>query len=216
MIPLAESLKDSLTIQSLVELAKSSGGYITGTIPESCDGKFYNTAVLVGSDGLVGFYRKIHLPNYEKRFFTAGDSIKTFDCKQATIGIMTCFDCWFAPLAAEMKQQGAEIICHSSNFGADVTPKVIPVRALENQCFVVSCNRIGVELFDGQPDYYRGESQIVSPDGKILFKAADEEVLAFVDINIDEADKPAFASLICDAFVSEHNKYTITLRNEPI
>lgn len=104
-----------------------------------------------------------------------------------------------------------DVICHSACFGGTITPTIIPIRAMENQCFYISCNRIGAELFNGKPDSYRGESQIVSPDGKILAKAGNKESLIFIKIDLSEVNHPAFGSLVTKNFISEHNKYEINI-----
>lgn len=212
LIPFAENLNDSYTVNYLTGLMKDCGGYITGTIPELSENKLYNTSIVVGAEGLVAFYRKIHLPEYEKRAFSAGNKAVSCQCKEAKVGLTICFDAWFAPLSSKLKEQGAGIICHSACFGGAITPAIIPIRALENQCFYISCNRIGTELFDGKPDAYRGESQIVSPDGKVLVKAGKEEQFSIIDIDLSEVNHPAFGSLILKDFVSEHSKYNIEIK----
>lgn len=211
LIPFAENLEDSYTVNYLTELMKECGGYITGSIPELCNEKLYNTSIMVGAEGLVASYRKIHVPPYEKRAFESGNKIVSCSCKDTKVGLSICFDAWFAPLSSSLKLQGAGIICHSACFGGKVTPTIIPIRALENQCFYISCNRIGTELFSGKPDSYRGESQIVSPDGKVLIKAGNEELLSIIDIDLSEINNPAFGSLITKDFLPEHKKYTIKL-----
>ena len=212
LIPFAENLNDSYTVDYLTQLMKKCGGYITGTIPELYENKLYNTSILVGTKGLVASYRKIHLPNYEKRAFTEGSKAVSCNCNNAKIGLTICFDSWFAPLSSKLRLQGAEIICHSACFGGEVTPKIIPIRALENQCFFISCNRVGTEMFDGEPDSYCGKSQIVNPDGKILIKADNEEVLSIIDIELSEVNNPNFGSLILNDFISEHKKYDIKIK----
>lgn len=211
LLPFAEHLENSATVHDLTQLMQRHGGCITGTIPEWSDGKLYNTAIVVGAEGLLAAYRKIHLTDYEKRAFTAGDEIVTFDCGTAKVGLTICFDCWFAPLTSKLKTGGVEIISHSACFGGEVTPTILPIRALENQCFVISCNRTGSELFDGESELYRGESQIIDPDGKILVKAGNKEQLAIVDIDVSKVNHPDFGSLITKDFVAEHKKYSITI-----
>lgn len=212
ILPFAESLNDSITIRSLASfLADSGNGYITGTIPELDNGVLYNTSILVGASGLVASYRKIHLPDYEKRFFESGDVAAVHDGMQARIGLTVCFDCWFPQHTSMLKSQGVEVICHSACFGGPVTPTIIPVRALENQCFYISCNRIGEEYFDGELESYRGDSQVVGPDGEILIKAGGEEALDFVEIDLARVNKPEFGSLITKSFQAEHGKYRIGL-----
>lgn len=212
LIPFSEDLENSYTVKYLSELMKDCGGYITGTIPESYGNLLYNTSILVGTEGLVASYRKIHLPDYEKRAFTAGNKAVSYNCSGAKVGLTICFDAWFAPLSSKLKLQGVDVVCHSACFGGIITPTIIPIRALENQCFYVSCNRIGTELFNGQPDSYRGESQIVSPDGKILVKAGSEELLSIIDVDLSEVNKPAFGSLISKDLISEHAKYEIKMK----
>lgn len=212
IIPFAENLNDSYTVDYLTQLMKKCGAYITGTIPELCDNRLYNTSIIVGAEGLVSSYRKIHLPDYEKRAFTEGDKVVSCSCNNTKIGLTICFDAWFAPLSSRLRLQGAEIICHSACFGGAVTPTIIPVRALENQCFFISCNRIGIEMFDGELESYCGKSQIVNPDGKVLVKAENEEALSIVDIELSEVNNPNFGGLITKDFFSEHKKYEVKQR----
>lgn len=207
----AENLTSSPTIDLLTKLAQRCGGFISGTIPEIDNNILYNTSVLVGPNGLAGYQRKIHLPEYEKRVMSSGTEIQTYQAGKARIGMMVCFDCWFAPLSSKLKILGAEIICHSACFGGEVTPRILPIRALENQVYVISCNRIGTELFNGEPDSYRGESQIIDPDGNLLIKAGNNEQLTFIDIDLNRVNHPQFGSLIAKDFVSEHHKYQINL-----
>ena len=211
LMPFAENMNNSYTVHYLTQLMKKCGAYITGTIPEIYENKLYNTSILVGAEGLVASYRKIHLPDYEKRAFTEGDKTVSCNCNNTKIGLTICFDSWFAPLSSKLRLQGAEIICHSACFGGEVTPTIIPVRALENQCFYISCNRIGIEMFDGEPESYCGKSQIVNPDGKVLIKADNEETLSIIDIELSEVNKPNFGSLILKDFISEHKKYDIRI-----
>lgn len=210
ILPFAEDLNDSQTVRYLTRLLTETGnGYISGSIPEVDNGVLYNTSILVSAEGLVASYRKIHLPDYEKRFFRAGSKAVVHQGKQAQIGLTVCFDCWFPQHTSMLKSEGVEVVCHSACFGGPVTPTIIPIRALENQCFYVSCNRVGEEYFDNELETYRGESQIVGPDGEVLAKAGREEALDFVEIDLTRVNKPSFGSLITKDFQSEHNKYTI-------
>lgn len=212
ILPFVEDLRDSPTVDFLSNLlAETRNGYISGTIPEIDQGVLYNTSILVGAQGLVASYRKIHLPDYEKRFFQAGDTAVVFPSNHGNIGLTVCFDCWFPQHTSLLKLQAVDVICHSACFGGPVTPTIIPIRALENQCFYISCNRIGEEYFDGELEAYRGESQLVNPDGEVLAKAAKEEALILVDIDLNEVNRPDFGRLITKDFQSEHEKYNIQL-----
>ncbi len=211
LLPFGEDLSNSPTIKFFTQLMQRCGGYITGSIPELYDGKLYNSSILVGRDGLVASYRKIHVTDYEKRAFTAGNEPIWGQCGDAKVGLTICFDAWFAPLSSLLRNQGVAIICNSANFGGEVTPTIIPIRALENQCFYINCNRVGTEFFEGEEEAYRGESQIVSPDGKVITKADNKESLRIIDIDLAEVNHPAFGSFITKDFVTEHNKYRVEM-----
>jgi predicted amidohydrolase len=214
LLPFAEDLSNSPTVRFFTQLMQRCGGYITGGIPELYNGSLYNSSILVGAEGLVSSYRKIHVTDYEKRAFEAGSEVIWGQCEDAKVGLTICFDVWFAPLSSLLKAQNIDIICNSANFGGDVTPTIIPVRALENQCFYINCNRVGTELFEGEEEAYRGESQIVSPEGKVLAKADNREALTIIDIDLAEVNHPAFGSLITKDFVSEHRKYRLEIQGE--
>lgn len=211
IIPYVEILDSSKTVQFLQSLCLKYGGAITGTIPELYGEKIYNTAILVDKTGLVGMQRKIHLTEYEKHIFTAGSSLDVFTFKGVKIGLMSCFDAWFAPLSSKLKLMGAQILCSSSCFGGEVTPKIMPVRAIENQCFVINCNRVGVEEFDGVEVSFIGNSQIIDPDGNCLAEANQDEVMTVVEVDLDRVDNPDFGSQICKNFEREHHRYAIDL-----
>lgn len=67
-------------------------------------------------------------------------------------------------------------------------------------------------MFDGEPDAYRGESQIVNPDGNVLIKGGKEEQLSIIDVDLSEVNHPAFGSLVMKDFASEHSKYNIEIK----
>lgn len=211
---MGEYLDDSPTVKALTEIAASCGGAILGSIPELADDVFYNTGVLVNASGLLGSQRKIHLPDHEKKVFTCGNSITAFSVEKTKIGIMTCFDCWFPAFGALLKQQGVGIFCVPSSFGGAATPTILPIRARENQVFVVNCNRIGKEHIEGVEERFRGQSQIISPDGEPLALGGDDEMLAFVTIDMAAVKHPAFVSSFCRDVAKEHAKYNVQLSCE--
>lgn len=208
----AEALTESSTVKALREIAGCCGGTIVGTIPEIDNGTLFNTAVVVNGSGLSGVQRKVHLTDYEKRCFSPGDAIQVIDVSGVGVGIMTCFDSWFPAFGAMLKQGGAEVFCVPSSFGGPVTPTILPIRARENQVFLINCNRIGEEVIGGVVEPFCGGSQIVSPDGEVLAEAGGEEELVFIEVDIEENRRPAFGSLLCADFPGEHARYNIDLR----
>ncbi|HXF06217.1 MAG TPA: nitrilase-related carbon-nitrogen hydrolase [Blastocatellia bacterium] len=202
------------TTDLLHQLAAERGIHIVIGLPERATDGIYNSAVLVGPEGVMGVYRKAHLFSDEKDWFRPGDvGFPIFEVRGAKVGLLVCFDHLFPEAARTLALAGAEIICHPSNL---VLPELgqltTRVRAIENRVFWILANRIGVEeraltSTSDRPSEgsrpltrkltYTGCSQIIAPDGKILHRApAQEETLAVVTID------PAQAT---DKFVTPRN-----------
>ena len=86
------------------------------------DGRFYNSAAVINSDGtLMPPYRKVHVPYdplfYEKNYFFPGDSYCVYDTTYAKIGILICYDQWFSEPARIEALMDAEIIFYPTAIG---------------------------------------------------------------------------------------------------
>jgi predicted amidohydrolase len=186
----AEAL-DGPSVRALAGMARDHGCHLVAGLPEAAGDRFYNSAVLVSPAGLVGCYRKVHLFNEEKRFFSPGESLlPLFDLGGVNVGLLVCFDHMFPEAARTLALQGAQVICHPSclvlpEYGQLTTR----VRALENRLFWVLANRHGCEDRGGVRLVYTGCSQVVAPSGEILARAgAAEDALTVVDIDPRQAD----------------------------
>jgi predicted amidohydrolase len=183
---LAEPVPDGPTTRRLCEVAQARSMHIVAGLPEQDGDRYYNSAVVVGPNGLLGRYRKTHLFFEETRWFTPGDTgFQVWDLGVATIGVMVCFD-WFYPEAARtLTLKGAEIICHPANLVLPYCPDAMVTRCLENRVFCITANRVGSERRLGKQRLtYIGRSEIVGPTGQILHRApADREELAVVEID---------------------------------
>ncbi len=153
--------------------------------------KYYNTVVLIGPKGLIGKYRKLHLPFLGiDRFVDPGDQpLKVFETGVGRIGMNICFDIRMPESARVLTLLGAESIMLPTNWpkGADLVPKyVINTRAYENRVNVIAVNRVGKERgFE-----FIGQSKIVDYSGKTLVEANSlEEEIIFATIDLDGARK---------------------------
>lgn len=188
---LSEKVPDGPTTKALMEVAKRKDLYIVGGIAEEADGRIFNSAVFVGPEGFIGVYRKTHLFFEEKLYFEQGNTgFRVFETDIARVGIMVCFDWFFPESMRTLALKGAQIICHPANLVLPYCPNSMPVRCLENRVFAVTANRIGVEeRRPGKALRYIGLSEVVSPDGEVLFRAKeDAEVLYTTEVNLKEAD----------------------------
>jgi predicted amidohydrolase len=159
-------------------------------LSEKAEAIIYNTAVFVGPEGLIGKYRKMHLPTHsvfeEKRYFRPGYQTAVFDTALGKIGLIICYDIFFPELIRLMRLKGAKlIICISASPSTRRTffETLTIARAMENTAFLAYVNLVGIE--DGLQ--FWGGSRIVGPSGKVLAQAKyDEE--DFVICNVDYAD----------------------------
>ncbi len=183
---LSETIPGGYTTEVLSELSNKRGIFIAAGLPEKSGNKFYNSAVFIGPDGLIGVYRKTHLFFEEHLYFTPGDTgFKVWDTEIGRIGIMICFDWLFPESTRSLALLGAEVIVHPSNLVLPFCPDAMPVRCLENMVYSVTANRIGTEnRKEGQSLTFIGKSEIVSPKGNILIRAPeDKEGLMVTDID---------------------------------
>ncbi len=185
---LSQPIPDGEVVTGLVKYARETGSYVAAGLPERAPGGPYNSAVLVGPEGLVSLYRKAHLFYREKGWFSPGDTpFQVVEMRGARVGLLICFDHLFPEAARTLALKGAEIIAHPANLvlpgAAQLTMRV---RALENRVFTVTANRIGSETRGGMALTFTGRSQIVSPAGEVLASSPPDTEEAVV-VEIDPA-----------------------------
>ncbi|MGW5152442.1 nitrilase family protein [Rhodococcus koreensis] len=113
----AESVPSGPSTQAWCDIARARNLYIVAGILESEGVTLYNSAVLVGPDGVVGKYRKTHLWEREKLFFTAAsEGFPVFDTKIGRIGMFICYDLWFPEVTRILAVQGADVLCTPTNW----------------------------------------------------------------------------------------------------
>ena len=174
-----------------IQTALQGGGlYVVLGFAERVGGNLYNSALLIGPRGPLGLYRKTHLFFEETLWFSPGNTgFQVWDIGTAKVGIMVCFD-WFYPESARtLALNGAEILCHPSNLVLPYCPDAMVTRCLENRVFTVTANRIGLEERGGKPPLrFIGMSEVVAPNGQILFRAPESETSLYAcDIDIAQA-----------------------------
>jgi predicted amidohydrolase len=172
---LAEGIPSGATTRALKKLAEERNVYLVAGIAEEADGKFYNSAVLVSPSGEVNVYRKAHLFNEEKRWFTPGNTpFEVYDIGLAKIGMMICFDWFFPEVTRILSLKGAQIICHPANLLLPYCQNAMVTRCLENRVFAITCNRTGIEERSITNSLrFTGKSQIVNPEGTVLTQAGE-------------------------------------------
>jgi predicted amidohydrolase len=186
---LAETIPGPST-KTMETVAKKANAYIVFGMPELSQrtrATIYNTAVLVGPEGLVGKYRKMYLPTHsvfeEKRYFRPGYQASALDTELGKIGLVICYDIYFPEVTRLTRLKGAQlIVCISASPGVRRAffETLTMARAIENTAFLAFVNLVGIE--DGLQFF--GGSRVVGPNGKVLVNARyDEEDLVMCDID---------------------------------
>jgi len=150
----------------------------------------YNAAVLVGPNGLIGRYRKAHLPGLGlDRLVAHGDTpFSVHETPVGRIGMAICYDIRFPEPARVLALQGAEIIAFPSNWPVVervAPPSTIPevltrARAIENRVHLAVADRAGAE----RGSRFLGRSQLVDVLGTVLAEAGAEEALLYADFDL--------------------------------
>ena len=161
--------------------------WVGGTFPQTGDGPLpYNTFVLAGPDGTTHRYRKIHRFGYggEDRVFDAGDQLVTVTIGDLRVTLFVCYDLRFAD---EFWQVAADtdVYLVPANWPAARSAhwgQLLIARAIENQAYVVACNRVG----SGGRLSYQGDSCIIDPLGETLAHGSDGEHLVSAEVAATE------------------------------
>ena len=187
-IPFMESIPGAST-DRLAAGCKELGVHIVVGLLEKEGDRCYNAAVLIGPRGLIGKYRKNHLPYLGiDRFIDHGDEpFRVYQTPIGNIGVHICFDCNFPESARTMTLLGADILALPTNWpeGREKVPGfLVPARAYENRVHFVAVDRVGSERGAG----FIGRSKIVNALGDTLAEASsDKEEVICAEVLLSEA-----------------------------
>jgi omega-amidase len=163
----------------LADLARECSIYLAGSVAVERDGKVYNLATLYGPDGqLRAEYAKVHLVPMmdEPRYLTPGDQLALADMDGVAAGLAICYDLRFPELFRTLALRGAAVMLVLAEWPASRLHHwrtLVQARAIENQCYILACNRVGS---DGQNDF-PGHSMIVDPWGTVLAEGGEDEAI---------------------------------------
>lgn len=178
------------TTDALGRVANEHGVHLIFGMPEKGEGReIHDSAVLLGPEGDVeGVYRKVHLWDKERIYFTRGDGFKSFQTKFGRIGIGICYDIEFPEAARAMALTGAQLLFFPSAEPSSMR-ELIPVyaksRAAENCVFLAFSNMAGAEA----DLKYLGASQITSPAGKVLALVKGRTGSAVAKVDFKDLDR---------------------------
>lgn len=144
-----------------------------------------NTFVLAGPDGTVHRYRKIHPFTFsgEHEHFRPGDELVTVDVEGLRVSLFVCYDLRFADEFWQLAPATDLylVVANWPEVRRAHWQSLLQARAIENQAYVVGCNRVG----SGGGLDYSGDSRIIDPLGELLATAARTESILVADVTAD-------------------------------
>jgi beta-ureidopropionase len=154
------------------------------------DGRYYNAAAVIGSDGAlltgqsragpISPYRKCHIPAisnppdteaWEDYYFAPGPGFPAFQTDKVRLGVLICYDRWFPESWRILVSEGVELVVVPMvawGFVETTYLAMLQSRAVENSVFVLTCNRAGPETLNGVHMDHFGRSAALAPDGTVI------------------------------------------------
>jgi predicted amidohydrolase len=191
----AEDPAGSELLSALTRVCAESGMHCVVGINERAGEVRHNSAVLLGPEGHLATYRKLHLYNDEKSWFAPGGDLPVVDLPFGRVGMVICFDLWFPEAVRTLALAGAEVIAVPTNWVGSFKRQlydaagycqgdiVAMATAAQNGVVMACADRVGVE----REVRFLGCSVIVGTDGWPVQGPAgpEEEILLVADVDLD-------------------------------
>jgi 5-aminopentanamidase len=187
-LPFAQTIPGPATERFQAVCRELGGAVIFGLLERNGD-RLFNALAFVSGDGVIGSYRKVHLPFLGIDMFTDyGDrpfAVQEF--QDLRVGMNICYDGGFPESARCLTLLGADLVVLPTNWppgaecAADYTSNA---RAMENIIFYMAVNRVGTE----RDVTFIGRSRICDPLGKTMASADESgETILYADIDVSRA-----------------------------
>ncbi|GGG08725.1 nitrilase-related carbon-nitrogen hydrolase [Paenibacillus abyssi] len=179
------------TTEALLAVTRKFRCYAAVGLPETdaWSGAYYNSAVLIGPEGVVGKYRKTHLFAADPRWAREGDQeIPVFQTEIGRIALLICMDAMYFEPSRIAALQGADIIAFPTNWvGASNNPpsKTWCLRAKENGLYWAASNRSDTE----RGAVFTGGSAVIEPDGSVQQSLISGEGIVYGQARLDPAKR---------------------------
>lgn len=177
------------TKESLGSFARDHNVQIVGgSVAEKIGECIYNTMYIFNRQGeQIGNYSKMHLFRLmdEEKHLAAGNQSVTFELEEGLLaGASICYDIRFPELSRTLALAGAKVLFVPAEWPhprLNHWRTLLAARAIENQMYVVACNRVGVS---GDTSFF-GHSMIIDPWGEIVAEGGEDE--AIITGNLDSS-----------------------------
>lgn len=164
---LAETM-NSATVQWMKEQAVSADAAVYGSVIITEGGRTFNRGLFVTPDGSIQHYDKRHLFRFAKEtdHFAPGKDRVVVAWRGWRILLQICFDLRFPVFARNRADYDAVLyVANWPEARSYPWSQLLIARAIENQCYVVGVNRVGM---DGKGIHYSGDSVAIDPKGQVI------------------------------------------------
>ena len=136
------------------ELAFTTAIVVVGFCERGERDVLFNSAAVISAAGVLAVYRKTHLWDREKLFFTPGTgSAPIVDTPHGRMGVLICYDLEFPEMPRSLALDGADFIAVPTNWPLGTTPAgehpaeiiLAMAAARSNGVFIACCDRAGTE-----------------------------------------------------------------------
>jgi predicted amidohydrolase len=182
-MPHAEPIPGPSLLPITFECGRLGVCAVVGMLERDGD-RLYNACALVGRGGVLGGYRKIHMPFMGvDRYADPGDrAFGVYEAVGVRVGMHICYDGAFPESGRVLSLLGADLLVLPTNWppsASCVAEHLMATRAMENHVYAMSANRVGEE----RGVKFIGRSSIHAPGGECLARAGgDAEEMILADI----------------------------------
>lgn len=193
--------ENSKEILDLISLCKKNTTAIIGSFAIVSEENYYNRVLHITADGIKNKYDKQYLfsPSGEDNVYTSQFPTGIFSINGCGVMPQVCYDLRFPESVRTTALP--DVIIYMANWPK---PRIshwdalLKARAIENQCFVIGCNRIGIDQNKWE---FPGHSQLISPGGEIT--------------NIDQKSEKLIVDIDHKSIAAYRSKYPFIYDKKP-
>lgn len=176
----------------LSDTARALKGYVIGgSVAEQLDHDIYNTMYVFDHNGQeAARYSKVHLFRLmqEEKYFSPGEKPGLFLIDGHLCGSVICYDIRFPEWIRTYALFGTKVLFVSAQWPhprLNHWRQLLIARAIENQMYVVACNRVGT----GGKSVFCGHSMVINPWGEVIAEGTEEEEIITAQIDLSLVDE---------------------------
>lgn len=180
------------SLSFISDLAKKYNmNVVAGSIAKETNAGVTNTMLVVDRNGeLQKEYSKAHLFRLmnEEKYLLEGNSDGMFTLDNQLCAGVICYDIRFPEWIRTHMLDNTKVLFVVAEWPKpriDHWRALLISRAIENQCYVVACNRVGTD----PNNEFGGNSMIIGPWGQIIAEGKDEETIVYGEVDLEEVEK---------------------------